>query len=69
MTAPDPFFQQVMLKCEAKVGGRTVEVRQVVVAAAYDESEDFRDMIHEGLRRQLMEAILEKWTPVVHVRR
>lgn len=58
----------VELSCTATVGGERVVVRQVIHAAAYDDPEARRHIEH-ALRQKLMLAVLEKWTPVVKVRR
>lgn len=62
------FPGHVMLRCTATVQGERIEVRTTVDAAAY-EAPELREMLREQIRRKLMEAILEKWTPVIEVRR
>lgn len=61
-------FAQVHLSCSATAGGETITVQQVVAPAVY-EDEVARPLIEKHLREELIRAILEKWTPVVKVRR
>jgi hypothetical protein len=64
----NPFDGQVILYCEARVGGERVYVQQAVAQIVYDDPEA-REHIRKALRQALMLSILEKWTPVVRVRR
>jgi hypothetical protein len=59
-------FDQVRLSCKVTIGGREQELSQVVAAAAYDDPEA-RKLIEKQFRRELMEKILEDWTPVIRV--
>lgn len=65
---PDPFVNQVLLSCEATVAGERIQVRQAVVQAVYDDPQA-REHIETAMREALIRAIVEKWTPVIRVRR
>ena len=64
----DPFFARVLMSCEATVAGEKIQVRQEVVQAVYDDP-DARQHIEAALREALIRAVLDKWTPVIKVRR
>lgn len=61
-------FDRVSLTCEAVVAGETVRVEQLVPGVVYDDPVA-RPIVLQGLREALIREILEKWTPVVRVRR
>ena len=65
---PGEFNRKILLRCEAKVGGETVYAQIEVVEAVYNDS-GAREAITRDLRRRLMDAILDKWSPVVKVKR
>ena len=65
MTGP---FGGVTLSCEAKIGDQKVTVREHILEVVYNDPEA-RKTVEWLLRRKLMDAILEKWTPVVKVTR
>lgn len=65
---PDPFFNRVEMSCEATVAGEKIQVRQMVVQAVYDDP-NARTALEATLREALIRAIVEKWTPVIKVRR
>ena len=56
------------LYCRATVGGQEVVVQQSVAEPVYDDPVA-RRAIEDHLRYRLMQKILEKWTPKIHVRR
>lgn len=75
MTSPNfnpfsdsPYAGSVELSCTATVGGERVVVRQLLPEAAYADQR-LREAVEVALRQKLMLAVLEKWTPVVKVRR
>jgi hypothetical protein len=61
-------FEQVEMSCYATVAGHRLETRKVIPAAAYDDRL-VREAVEKTLREELVRAILDKWTPVVKVRR
>ena len=63
---PFAFTEQVVLSCRATVGGENVEVRISMVRAAYDDP-GVREVVENQLRQALMQKILGKWTPKIHV--
>jgi len=54
--------------CEAKVGGETLWVESSVPEDILQDSEAMKHIEH-SLRMHLMEKILERWSPVIRVRR
>lgn len=62
------FGDQVELVCTANVGDEKLFARQSIPAIVYDDPEA-RKVIEAALRQRLMLAVLEKWTPVIKVRR
>jgi hypothetical protein len=67
-TYADPLTGRVRLSCKAVVAGEKCEVSLIVAAPVYDDPIS-RDLVSQQLRRALMDKILEKWTPVIHVQR
>lgn len=65
---PPEFTRMVELTCQAKVGGREVQVQTSVVEAVYVDPVA-RLAIEGSLRRALMDQILQQWDPKIHVRR
>lgn len=65
---PDPFNQRVRLQAEAQVGGERLVAEVIVLQAVYDDPEARRHII-QALERELMNRILEKWSPVITVHR
>lgn len=63
----DP-LARVRLSCKATVAGEELEVSLVVVQPVYDDPEA-RKLVEKQLRLALMDKILEKWAPVIRVRR
>lgn len=63
---PPEFYRKVALVCEATVGGEKLQVRIEMPEAAYAD-EAAREHIESLLRYNLMQKILEKWTPVIRV--
>lgn len=59
----------ITLRAEAKVGGERVYVQTVVVDEAWEISAELRENLKRSLRMKLMYEILERWKPVVEVRR
>lgn len=59
----------VLLRAEATVMGETVHAEMWVSALAYDADAQLRETVHRAVRHQLIDAILARWTPVVHVQR
>lgn len=68
MSRVDP-FERVLLTAEAKVGGENLVVKLFIDALTYDQDEDFKEHIHDQVRRSLMDQILKRWSPVVRVHR
>jgi hypothetical protein len=66
VSVPPGFY---LLWVEAKVAGASVTARQAVDAQMYDSDPNMRQAADQALRRALVEAILERWKPVIHVRR
>lgn len=64
----DHFERQVRLSCRATVGGEQLEISATVVEAVYEDPVT-REFIEKQLRMALMNKILEKWTPKIHVQR
>lgn len=62
------FNQVVELTVEAEVGGETIVCSTRCLAGVYQDQEA-RKAIEQQLRSTLMHKILEKWTPVINVRR
>lgn len=58
----------VVLSCKARIGNEQILVQDRVLKIIYDDP-DARKLWEERLRRTLVDAILEKWTPVVKVNR
>ena len=65
---PPEFTNQVELSIEVTVGGERLHVQTSVLEAVYNHP-DTRALIEKSLRDALMRKILEKWTPVIKVRR
>lgn len=61
-------FQQVEMSCQVEVAGEVIRVRQVLPEQAYQDRA-LREAVETALRQRLMIAVLEKWTPVIKVRR
>jgi hypothetical protein len=64
----NPSFRRVQMCCEAKVGGETLWVESSVPEDILQDSEAMKHIEH-SLRMHLMEKILERWSPVIRVRR
>ena len=67
-TLPDAFLRKVALECRAEVGGEVVSVSVELVEAAYNDPVA-RAYIEGSLRLSLIEKIVEKYPPKIHVRR
>lgn len=64
----DDFNQLVELTVSAEVGGETILCMTRCLAGVYDDPEA-RKALEAQLRSTLMHKILEKWKPVIKVRR
>lgn len=64
----DDFNEVVELTVTAEVGGETIICSTHCLAGVYRDQEA-RKVIEQQLRSILMHKILEKWTPVIKVRR
>lgn len=65
---PPEFERQVELYIEVTVGGERLFVQTRCVEAVYNDPAA-REQIERMIRSSLMDRILEKWTPVIRVRR
>lgn len=59
---------RVAISCKARIGDEQVMVQEVMLEVVYNDPVA-RAAAEKFLRRKLMDAILEKWTPVIHVSR
>lgn len=64
----DPFGERVQLSCTATVAGEEIQVSMMVAAPVFEDPECLK-LIQKQIRQALMDKILEKWTPVIKVRR
>jgi hypothetical protein len=57
-----------VLWAEAKVAGGRVVVQQTVDAQMYDADPQMREAARKSVRWALVEAILDRWKPVIRIR-
>lgn len=67
MSSPIP-PAMVTISCKARIGSQEVTVRDQMLEVVYRDPVA-RLAAETFLRRKLMDAILEKWTPVIKVQR
>lgn len=58
----------VVISCKAKVGDEQVLVQDRMLEVVWNDPAA-REAAEKFLRRKLMDAVLEKWTPVIKVSR
>ena len=68
MSSPFNPFPGYELSCRAEVNGMRVEVRQIVDARLYDGDTVARQIVEDGLRRELIAKILEQAPPKIYRR-
>lgn len=62
----DP-FETVTVYCEANVAGESVIVRHAIPKVAAEDPE-LMAVLRDSLRHRLVDAILDRWKPVVRIR-